>query len=1481
MKFLLAILTMNSTFETLPKLSCNKYTVGWLCVLNYEYDAARALLDAEHQAPSCPPGDPNIYTLGRIGEHNVVIAQITRSGTTNASTDVTNMLRTFREIRFGLMVGIGGGALDAKSDDPGEQTTDIHLGDVVVSKPEGSESGVVQYDLGKQEPEGFKIRNHLNSPGTLLLNAANRLSGDHRFHGGNMSRYIKEAQSKLEDLRMNYFHFPGRDHDLLFSPEYRHPKTQERHCRDCDRAQVIPRRLRPQNGPVVHYGLIASGNTLHRDPHIRDKMRKDLNVLCFEMEAAGLMNNFQCLVIRGISDYADTHKIDLWQPYAALTAAAYAKDLLDRIQAQEVEREEMASKLILKVDQIKQNIDDSYYENVLGWLTRLDFRNKQQELYDKSVSTGQWLIKDSGEFKYWVKKDPCHLRCYGEAGTGKTHLCALIVNHLQHTQSSSPVIYIYLSDEEDRQGLQTPVNLLGSMVQQLLRFQDSTGQPCKIPTTLRDAYHSRLLSEAILKQSFEELLKTHDRVYLIVDGLYQCSEDAVKILKAYPLDLIRKNYNLSILTTSPSDRQAVNQINCDGCGCREEKLTIYFHCSDNDHDYDLCLKCKEAGFSCPLGHKDDVTNDTIRVEVRARPDEIEQLCIHRLREAVDPGSRRYDRRQFDRAWKPSGTARFLQCHRDMIPLVAKKIDSHSQKNFLVAQTWIDWLLEPDKNPGNSGHLLELLVQIPVTPLGVYVTGKIEGIKRRGIKREEKLVFNTFMLMMTARQRLNILALQQALALGGDSGVIRQESLDDRVSILKATNGLILIEKADEKHAYVDFFHWTLPKVLKSCAEGTPLRNAKSKTALLCLKYLRDPDFVRHCADSVAYPFASYVLEHWGDHVRSACMKFNKDSEEVESKAMAFLTDDSNVRMIVKAMALLKGESSPSAWIHDGINVFHLCAWYGLEDIIRNLKAKGYTINAPENQRRCTPLRYACVRGHLKTVELLSSGLPVDDDTIAVVAGTSADPSYRKLNERMEIVNMQLKKRNLTLNYMFDFGYTTRTLLMYAVQFDHYGFAGRLLAESVDINARNREGYTALWIAVDTCPEAVPEKPLKKQSMIVSLLLRYGANPNFIYRNNTTVLAHAVAKKKALAVAALLECDALDLHAEKNIMHIASAADYSKIIPLYSALLQKGISSINTVDKNGLTPLHYAALSNGNHAATTARTLLNYGADPEMPDERGCTPFTLASLLGNTETMRVLSPGEDIERPDLTLKSSGAKSLKDLPALVLAKHGHWSTLHDVIVDNGASRPDLAHKDIITSVTLLHLAVRAKQFEILCLLLGDTPSSSRTVKVLHRLTTRVKQLVIPRLLLGSSYAASESMYKIFRGQICNGNVDSKGLTPLQLAIGMQGIYPNIANLLLDYHDLNCVCGSNKQSTTTRDPSRGNGPSFSVASQPNGTILGSLEKPSSPPETGVGFSVKLERRLFSVHSILMVMVLVLSMSSMWVRPWDGGGQGQGKED
>ena len=102
---------------------------------------------------------------------------------------------------------------------------------------------------------------------------------------------------------------------------------------------------------MIHYGTIASGNTLVKDAMYRDEVlswlrRENIRPLCFEMEAAGLMNAFPCMVIRGICDYGDSHKNDEWQRYAAAAAAAFAKELLGFVDVQEVQHAPELSKVL-------------------------------------------------------------------------------------------------------------------------------------------------------------------------------------------------------------------------------------------------------------------------------------------------------------------------------------------------------------------------------------------------------------------------------------------------------------------------------------------------------------------------------------------------------------------------------------------------------------------------------------------------------------------------------------------------------------------------------------------------------------------------------------------------------------------------------------------------------------------------------------------------------------------------------------------------------------------------------------------------------------------------------------------------------------------------------------------------------------------------------------------------------------------------------
>ena len=133
------------------------------------------------------------------------------------------------------------------------------------------------------------------------------------------------------------FSRPSDEQDRLFNPAYDHPQDEDT-CTKCDEVQLIHRDLRTSDKPGIHYGLIASGNQVMKHGKTRDRLGKEYGVLCFEMEAAGLMNQLPCLVIRGICDCSDSHKNEKWQGYAALTAAVYAKILLSVVSANQFQK---------------------------------------------------------------------------------------------------------------------------------------------------------------------------------------------------------------------------------------------------------------------------------------------------------------------------------------------------------------------------------------------------------------------------------------------------------------------------------------------------------------------------------------------------------------------------------------------------------------------------------------------------------------------------------------------------------------------------------------------------------------------------------------------------------------------------------------------------------------------------------------------------------------------------------------------------------------------------------------------------------------------------------------------------------------------------------------------------------------------------------------------------------------------------------------
>lgn len=328
------------------RVSHDDYTVGWICALSSEFAAAKAMLDSTHPGLPQASSDHNSYALGEIAGHNVVIACLPAGvyGTTSATSVAKDMLSTYREIRFGLMVGIGGGAPS--------NNNDIRLGDIVVSHPSGSSGGVIQYDHGKTMTGGrFEPTGAMNKPPALFLSALNNVKSEEMLGRSRLQDILSQALERYAP--MSRFTYPGPEKDILFRSEYAHPSSAAT-CDDCDlNAQVL---RSERDGPRVFYGLVASANQVMKDSITRDRLAKEHGILCFEMEAAGLMDHFPCLVIRGICDYSDSHKHKHWQEYAALTAATYAKCVLLMTSVDSTRRSKVPSN-----DKNESELSISYY----------------------------------------------------------------------------------------------------------------------------------------------------------------------------------------------------------------------------------------------------------------------------------------------------------------------------------------------------------------------------------------------------------------------------------------------------------------------------------------------------------------------------------------------------------------------------------------------------------------------------------------------------------------------------------------------------------------------------------------------------------------------------------------------------------------------------------------------------------------------------------------------------------------------------------------------------------------------------------------------------------------------------------------------------------------------------------------------------------------------------------------------------------------
>ncbi|KAL4740396.1 hypothetical protein BDV11DRAFT_214403 [Aspergillus similis] len=325
--------------------SRGEFAIAIICALTLEAEAVEDLFDetydrlGEHYRKE--PGDDNAYVNRRIGNHNVVVCYMPGMGKGSAASVASSLKISYKRIEVALVVGICGGAPYPLSG--GE----VFLGDVIIS------DSVVQYDFGRQYAGGFEkklgVRDTLGRPNRAIRSKLASLQArqSRKDLQDKLPRHLQALQKSLSDWQ-----FPSID-DILFEASYQHKhygfispacpcldSMSEDICKTavespctslgCDIDWVCRRRPSTKhNSPRVHIGTVASADTVMKSGKHRDCLVQSEGVLGFEMEGAGVWDNISCIIIKGVCDYADSHKNKAWQAYAAATGAAAAKSFLE------------------------------------------------------------------------------------------------------------------------------------------------------------------------------------------------------------------------------------------------------------------------------------------------------------------------------------------------------------------------------------------------------------------------------------------------------------------------------------------------------------------------------------------------------------------------------------------------------------------------------------------------------------------------------------------------------------------------------------------------------------------------------------------------------------------------------------------------------------------------------------------------------------------------------------------------------------------------------------------------------------------------------------------------------------------------------------------------------------------------------------------------------------------------------------------------
>uniref|UniRef100_A0A0B7KH92 NACHT domain-containing protein n=1 Tax=Bionectria ochroleuca TaxID=29856 RepID=A0A0B7KH92_BIOOC len=1052
-----------TTAVKLPKrkLSREEYTVGWICAITVERVAAEVFLDETHANPEFrDEHDDNIYLLGKFGEHNTVIATLPEGeyGTNSAASVANNMVRSFPNIRFGLMVGVGGGAPSTQHD--------IRLGDVVVSSPGNGYHGVFQYGFGKSvQGEAFHTTGFLNAPPRLLRNAVASLKAEYEKDDCQLRNTIDTLLQTSQGSWKERYKRPEASSDTLYCSDFKHRSNHGDDCKDScglDSRVLVTRQARPfNNGPLIHYGLIASGNSLIKDAKIRDKLGAEKGVLCFEMEAAGLMNQFPCLVIRGICDYSDSHKNKAWQPYAAVAAAAYTKDLLLLIPPLAIQTAPKASEVLSEIRQVVQGQLDIAKENQdtsketekqkCHQTFRLTTSGKDstyewyKDRIEKRVEgTCSWFLRHTN-FKNWHEHESGPLLVSADPGCGKSVLAKYLVDEV--LPGSATVCYFFFKDQDQN----TIRQALCALLHQLF-----TQNPALIEHALelfrqngKGLVDNNVSLWNILQAAAQD--PRAGPIILVFDALDECSEqdftELMKMIRKQLRDGKENQSKLKYLLTSRPYEQIVAEF---------RPLLDQFPLIRIPGEDDSEAIIKEVNLV--ISHQVDQLS------------EVKDLS-HDISEAL--------KRKFQEI--PHRTYLWVYLVFDVLRRTTIKKTSKAFENFV------------SELPRNVNEAYE------------QILSKSE---------DQDMARKALAIILVAKRPLTVSEMNLAMNIHNEStsfSSLDLETDEDFRSTFRSWRGLFV----SIHHDKIYFLHQTAREFLL----GEPPRDASSKMkwhssvsieyahgvlAELCVRYL---DFFNCMDDSRvavkqqgAQPFLDYAASFWGDHFRIAENALesellplvlricNPDSNAYQSWFRIFSTKNLSMETkftelmiasyfghVTVAMPLIdQGADLESKGDELGRTPLSWAAARGHEAVVKLLIDQGADLKAKDQM----PLSFAAEEGHEAVVKLLidqGADLEAKDDELGQT------PLSWAAEEGHEAVVKLLIDQGADLEAKDDeFG---QTPLLRAAAEGHEAVVKLLINKGADIEAKGENGRTPLWLTASCGHEATVAQLLEKRCSV--------------------------------------------------------------------------------------------------------------------------------------------------------------------------------------------------------------------------------------------------------------------------------------------------------------------------------------------------------------------------------------------------------------